>query len=155
MATEQDLVVPQSASRTGLSKAGVRVVPNPYVDHADWDLAPASSGYLSPTGTKIEFQGLPRGKFTIRIFTLSGDLVKQIQSDDPEARRVVQPEESAADKSHIVLNDNDGAASWNLVTRNGQDVTSGVYVYTVEAPSQSTISGKFIVVRGNGLSGTK
>ncbi len=155
VATEQDLVVPQTISRSALAKGGVRVVPNPYIDHADWDLTPAATGYLSPTGTKLEFQGLPRGKYTIRIFTLSGDLVKQISSDDPEARRVLQPEEAVTDRSHIVLNENDGAASWNLVTRNGQDVTSGVYVYTVEAPAQSTISGKFIVVRGKGITANR
>jgi hypothetical protein len=136
VATEADLVVPQSAAREDVK--GIRVVPNPYIDHASWDLIPAPTGYLAPTGAKIEFQGLPRGEYKIRIFTLAGDLVKEITQDDLGARRT----------SSGATDPDDGTAEWNLVTRNGQDVTSGVYMYTVQAPGKSTVSGKMIIVRG-------
>jgi hypothetical protein len=39
--------------------------------------------------------------------------------------------------------------AWDLVSRNGQDVASGVYLYTVEAddPSFSRFVGKLVVIR--------
>jgi len=49
---------------------------------------------------------------------------------------------------------NDGTAEWNLVTRNGQDVTSGVYLYTVESKGKGSATGKFIIVRGKGQTPT-
>ena len=43
-------------------------------------------------------------------------------------------------------NANDGQASWNLISRNGQDIVSGIYLFTVESPS-GTQRGKFVVIR--------
>jgi hypothetical protein len=43
----------------------------------------------------------------------------------------------------------DGTAEWNLLSRNGQDVTSGVYIFGVEPASSEfpkTI-GKFVIIR--------
>jgi hypothetical protein len=42
-----------------------------------------------------------------------------------------------------------GTVPWDLVSRNGQDVTSGVYLYTVEAddPQFKRFIGKFVIVR--------
>jgi hypothetical protein len=75
-ATEADGVVPQAAVRDGKS---AWVVPNPYRGYrslddrtSSWDLTPNGS---DPTGTHIDFMGLPRGKWTIQVFTVSGDLV--------------------------------------------------------------------------------
>jgi hypothetical protein len=41
---------------------------------------------------------------------------------------------------------NDGQATWNLISRNGQDVVSGVYLFTVES-SEGTQRGKFVIIR--------
>ena len=46
---------------------------------SSWDLTPNGS---DPTGTHIDFMGLPRGKWTIKIFTVSGDLVQTLRSED-------------------------------------------------------------------------
>ena len=43
----------------------------------------------------------------------------------------------------------DGTAPWNLVSRNGQNVTSGVYIFAVVPDSSEfpkTI-GKFVIIR--------
>ena len=42
-----------------------------------------------------------------------------------------------------------GAASWNLVTRNGQEVVSGIYLYTVQSddPAFEDYHGRFVVIR--------
>ena len=36
--------------------------------------------------------------------------------------------------------------SWNLITRNGQEVASGVYLFTVDSPLGRQ-AGRFVVVR--------
>ena len=39
---------------------------------------------------------------------------------------------------------------WDLVSRNGQDVTSGVYIYSVETDTNAAYKrkiGKFVVIR--------
>jgi hypothetical protein len=41
---------------------------------------------------------------------------------------------------------NDGQARWNLISRNGQDVASGIYLFTVNS-SKGTQRGKFVIIR--------
>ena len=43
-------------------------------------------------------------------------------------------------------NPNDGQARWNLISRNGQDVVSGIYIFTVES-GQGTQRGHFVIIR--------
>ncbi|UCF05772.1 MAG: hypothetical protein JSV33_01665, partial [bacterium] len=60
--------------------------------------------------------------------TVSGDLVEVLYHDGREGH---------------------GTLPWDLVSRNGQDVTSGVYMYSVE-PDDSAYPrkiGKFVVIR--------
>ncbi len=42
-----------------------------------------------------------------------------------------------------------GHASWNLMSRNGQEVVSGVYLYSVQSDIDAfdDFVGKFVVVR--------
>jgi hypothetical protein len=40
----------------------------------------------------------------------------------------------------------DGQASWNLISRNGQDVVSGIYLFSVTS-SEGTSRGRFVIVR--------
>jgi len=151
-ATESDGVVPQSSARTGKN---VWVVPNPYrgfrtiADRpSTWDLIPNGS---DPTGTHIDFLGLPQGKWTIKVFTVSGDLVQTITSDDAVNESVRTPlpgpnGTTVPGYNRQQDNDNDGQARWNLISRNGQDIVSGIYIFTVES-SQGTQRGKFVVIR--------
>jgi len=39
-----------------------------------------------------------------------------------------------------------GEASWNLISRNGQDVESGVYLFTVTSPLGHQV-GRFVLIR--------
>ena len=119
-ASEDIAVIPRADARDKLGK--VTVVPNPYLAGAPWDLTPSDT---DPTGTKIGFYGLPKTRSTLRIFTLAGDLVKEIEHDGTGG---------------------DGTVWWNLVTRNGQDVISGVYLFSVES-DMGTYVGKFVIVR--------
>ena len=114
------VVVPHVAASGGV--AGVWVVPNPYRAHADWDRPPIRG---DPFGRHIDFMGLPRGHSTIKIWTVAGDFVAQLVHDGSQG---------------------DGQAPWNLISRNGQDVESGIYLFTVDSP-QGHATGRFVVVR--------
>ncbi len=83
------------------------------------------SGFGGKVGAedKIGFYGLPE-KCTIRIFTYSGQLVETIEHDDP-----------------VYTTD------WFQVTRNEQEIASGIYFYVVTTPDGDKTSGKFIIVK--------
>jgi hypothetical protein len=167
-AVEADAVVPQEATR---SRREVWVVPNPYRGYAEigrrsssWDLTPNAS---DPTGTHIDFLGMPAGQWSISIYTVSGDLVQVLRSTDEvnEALRgpaaVRNPNYNPNLPEDPVLNPltitvpgynrqqdtpDDGQARWNLISRNGQDVVSGVYMFVVES-DLGTQRGKFVIIR--------
>jgi hypothetical protein len=42
---------------------------------------------------------------------------------------------------------NDSQATWNLISRNGQDVVSGIYLFSVESQGGKTTQGKFTIIR--------
>jgi hypothetical protein len=151
-ATESDGVVPQAGVKDGKK---VWVVPNPYRGYrsiaerpSSWDLTPNGS---DPTGTHIDFLGLPRGKWTIKVFTVSGDLVVTIKSDDPVNESIRTPIAAPGGTTVPGYNrqqdsPNDGQARWNLISRNGQDIVSGIYLFTVDSDG-GTQRGKFVVIR--------
>ena len=92
---------------------------------APWTLGPTND---DASGLKVELRNLPKCKSTVRIFTIAGDLVATINHDGSGGN---------------------GTASWNLVSRNGQDVCSGVYIFAVE-PDDGRFEraiGKFVIVR--------
>lgn len=153
---EAEGVAPQAGVRRGAKQ--VWVVPNPYRGKAllserpsAWDLTPNAA---DPTGTHIDFMGLPPGPWTIRIFTVSGDLVAKIDSYGAVNESLRPPVRQETPSGPVLLpgynqqqdNPNDGQASWNLISRNGQDIVSGIYLFTVES-SEGTQRGKFIVIR--------
>jgi hypothetical protein len=109
-ARAHDGVVPQVAS--AVSGGAVYVVPNPYRTSAEWDLTPNAA---DPTGTHIDFFNLPENWSVVRIYTVSGDLVQEIRPTDFQPNG--KPQRESPD---------DGQASWNLVSRNGQEVVSGI-----------------------------
>jgi hypothetical protein len=130
-AIESDGVVPQASEAASASQK-IYVVPNPYRGHAQWDLTPNA---VDPTGTHVDFYNMPAGTWTLRIFTISGDLVQTIRSDDVQTNGKLQKE-----------NASDGQASWNLISRNGQDVVSGIYMFSVGSKA-GTQRGKFVIIR--------
>jgi hypothetical protein len=95
--------------------------------------------------------GLPAGRWRIRIYTVSGDLVAELHSEDPVNDSVRSPQTDDSGAVHEGFNrqqdsGNDGQARWNLISRNGQDVVSGIYVFVVES-SQGPQQGRFVVIR--------
>src|SRR5262249_2982116 len=144
-------VSPQASTKE--SKA-VWVVPNPYRGArriqdrpSAWDLTPNGT---DPTATHIDFLALARGSWTIRIYTIAGDLVQTLSSTDP-VNESLRPPVAVGNSTYPGYNRqqdtaNDGEARWNLISRNGQDIVSGVYIFTVES-KQGTQRGRFVVIR--------
>ncbi|MFH1069525.1 MAG: T9SS type A sorting domain-containing protein [Candidatus Glassbacteria bacterium] len=93
----------------------IRVVPNPFYAHAAWD--------NSPTEKHVQFTNLP-ASCTIRIFTLSGNLVNALQHSDGS-----------------------GTENYNLRNRFGEPLASGIYYYVVTNSGGDNETGKFIVVQ--------
>ncbi len=100
----------------------VWVVPNPYRAHAAWDRPPVPG---DPFRRHVDFCGLPRSPAAIGIYTVAGDLVTRLDHDGTNG---------------------DGQASWNLITRNGQEAESGIYLFTVDSRLGHFV-GKFVVIR--------
>jgi len=74
----------------------------------------------------IHFTNLPH-RCIIRIFSIDGDLIREIRHDYPEGHPQAMHE------------------SWDLITRNTQAITSGIYYFTVESELGNQI-GKFVVI---------
>jgi hypothetical protein len=155
-AVEAEGVVPQAAADAATMGQKVWVVPNPYRGArfikdrpSSWDLTPNAT---DPTGTHVDFFGLPPGEWRIKIFTVSGDLVNELTSKDAVNESVRGEATDQSGTKHPGYNRqqdtaNDGQARWNLISRNGQDVVSGIYLFTVELGGSVVNRGKFIIIR--------
>ncbi|PIV80864.1 hypothetical protein COW53_07440 [bacterium CG17_big_fil_post_rev_8_21_14_2_50_64_8] len=108
--------------------ANIYVYPNPATQSALAEFQQRPGTASDPSGVRVIFNNLPAAHNTIRIFTSSGDLIQTINHDG--------------------LRDG-GAASWNLMTRNNQEVVSGIYLYSVHSDDSrfETFRGYFTVVR--------
>ena len=72
---------------------------------------------------ELQFRNLPPD-CTIRIFTLTGELVDKIEK-----------------------NDNGSIASWNLLSSEGMRISYGVYIYHVDIPGVGEKIGRFAVIK--------
>lgn len=113
-------VTPRSNPGENLDE--VYVVPNPYIAGSVYDQPAAGSelGYVS--GRRVLFMNLPM-PCTIRIYTVTGELVQQLE--------------------HV---QNGGDAVWDLLNHNGQEISSGTYIYHVEAAVGTKI-GRMAVIK--------
>lgn len=102
----------------------IRVVPNPYV--VTNAIEPLDLQNPRDRGERrLYFDLLPQ-KCTIRIFTITGELVNVIEHD------------STIDN---------GQAFWNLTTRDNFPIAYGVYIYHVDAGALGQKIGRFAVIK--------
>ena len=99
----------------------IAVVPNPYAGAASWEPRTTDVGRGE---RRVFFIHLPL-KCTIRIYTISGNLVQTIYHES---------------------NLTNGQEPWNLVSKDGMDISFGVYIFHVEAEEGEKI-GKFAVIK--------
>lgn len=101
----------------------IRVVPNPYIVANSWEPA---NPYANGRGPReLHFTHLPQ-KCTIRIFNLRGQLVATLEHDSEMWN---------------------GAAIWNMQTKDHLDIAYGVYIYHVDAKEIGTWISKFAVIK--------
>jgi len=122
----------------------IMVYPNPY-KISDTEMF-IERGYEDPNrggwheqDRRIWFSNLPdEQKAIIRIWTLDGDLIRMI-TYDPTATTIGTPP---------------GIVYWDLVTRNGQAIVSGMYLYSIEFIAVNNVDdsreseiGKFVIIK--------
>ena len=101
----------------------IYVVPDPYVVSASWE---KPLFYSSGRGERrIDFVNLPQ-ECTVRIYTVSGKLIKTIKHSSTMAL---------------------GAEPWDLVSEDGLTVSYGIYVFHVDAPGIGSKVGKFALIK--------
>jgi hypothetical protein len=111
------VTAPLVRGNASLAKQGlgsIRVVPNPYYNRSRYE--------LNQFARVMRFINMPE-QATVRIFNLSGQLVRTLRKTDPTSS---------------ILN-------WDLLTENRLPVASGVYVYHVEAPGVGSTVGRLVV----------
>lgn len=96
----------------------VFVAPNPYIE------GDATHSFGQPTPRKIEFRNLPE-KATIKIFSLSGDLIKTLQHGPDSNGNLF------------------GSISWDQTSNSGLLVAPGVYIYVVQSETEGYVGSKF------------
>jgi hypothetical protein len=95
----------------------IKTVPNPYVANAVWD--------FSQDSQRLEFVNLPP-ECTIRIYTVSGNLVRVLEH-----------------------NDGSGTAVWDLRTRFNLKAASGTYYWHVTTPDGNTKLGLLSIIQND------
>ena len=113
--------VDKDSAKTQLND--IAVVPNPYVVAASWEPRHVFTSGRGPR--KLDFINLP-SDCTIKIFTLSGYLVDTIDH------------QSGFES---------GAASWDLLSKDGLEIAYGIYIYHIDAPGIGETTGKFAVIK--------
>ena len=118
----------QTAAERQQFGANIYVFPNPATRDALAEYQELNPNNEDPTGVRVTFTNLPQARNELSIYTVSGDLVQTIDHDGT---------------------DGSGHTSWNLMSRNGQEIVSGVYLYSVETDDAAfdNYIGKFVVVR--------
>jgi len=117
-----------TAARVDLEQASteldkVSVVPNPYIGA---NVLERRSLNASDRGERrIDFINLP-AQCTIRIYTVTGALVKTLYKDSSPI---------------------DGSIIWNLVSDDGMDIAYGLYIYHIDAPGVGEKVGKFALIK--------
>ena len=116
---------PAERSRLG---ANIYVYPNPVTREALAEFDQQHPTQLDAIGSQIVFANLPRALNTITIYTAAGDLVDTIEHDGTGGS---------------------GSAHWNLMSRNGQEIVSGIYLFAVQSHDANfeDFIGRFVVVR--------
>lgn len=118
----------QTAEERDRHGADIYVYPNPATRDALAEFQQMSPDPDDPTGVRVRFANLPAARNSIKIYTLAGDLVQTLDHDGTAGY---------------------GEIGWNLISRNGQEIVSGIYLYVVQSSDSrfDDFIGKFVVVR--------
>jgi hypothetical protein len=108
-------------SKVAMSLDDIKVVPNPYVG---FSMAEEPGRLPGSRGERVvQFRNLPE-ECTIRIYTVTGELVKEIYKNNLTSY-----------------------ATWNLLSYEGHRIAYGVYIYHVEVPGVGEKIGRIGIIK--------
>jgi len=116
--------VSDSKAKSDLGK--VKVVPNPYVVSNPYE--PAITPANHQQQHELHFTHIPV-PCTLRIFTISGQLVREINIAKGNPRLF------------------GGTYVWDMLTKDHLELSYGVYIYHIDAPGVGQKAGKFAVIK--------
>ena len=114
--------VDPEVARTALAVEEPYVVPNPYVASASFE--PGRFATSGRGDRRIEFRAIPQNA-TVRIYTVRGQLVQTLTHDASTV----------------------GMVPWDLRTKDGLDVAPGLYIFHVDAGTESQFVGRFAIIK--------
>jgi hypothetical protein len=109
------------AGKVNANMNAIYAVPNPYVTSSQFEL-PGNRPDLRGDRA-IQFRNLPP-VCTIRIYTITGELVQTLQK-----------------------NDTNNFVSWDVLTMESQRVAYGIYIYQVSTPEGGTKIGRLAIIK--------
>jgi hypothetical protein len=134
---------PRAGERPNLNPT---VYPNPYRVEARWDQGKNVRDHY------LWFANLPV-RCTIRIYTLAGDLLYVREHDGGDHGHSTQNARGIWDRSSGAGEPTTSGRDWgwDLITRQGQAIASGLYLYSVEdhAAGNKRYVGKFLVIKSD------
>jgi len=121
-----------SADRVAAEGVKVSVYPNPYRIDAGY----TDDGYEDvydgdERHRRIHFVNLPE-QCTIKIWTLDGDMVREIGH--------------CTNYEECPFSETNSKAYWDLISKNTQAIVSGIYIYSIES-DQGTQLGKIVIIK--------
>ncbi|MEM0961061.1 MAG: hypothetical protein AAGK21_00810 [Bacteroidota bacterium] len=114
--------VDPNAARSQFEEQEPFVVPNPYVAAASFE--PERFATAGRGQRRIEFRAIPANS-TVRIYTVTGDLVQTLRHDGLTT----------------------GIVEWDLRTKDNLDVAPGLYIFHVDAPDVGEHVGRFAIIK--------
>ncbi|MBM4403083.1 MAG: hypothetical protein FJ042_01625 [Candidatus Cloacimonetes bacterium] len=119
----------------------IYVVPNPYIGSGKFD-GRRDQDRTGDKSRRLWFVNLP-ARCVIRIYTLAGDLVKEINHDGAYDEDII-----TVSKAAYLGIAASGIHSWNLLSMNNQIIAPGVYLYSVENKTDGKLKvGKFVIIK--------
>jgi len=119
----------------------IYVVPNPYLGQSKFD-GRRDKDQTGDRSKRIWFVNLPE-KCTIKIYTLAGDLVDEIEHNGMTTVDVINPSKA----SHTGIAQS-GTEPWDLLSKHDQIIASGVYLYSVEDHATGNVKvNKLVLIK--------
>ncbi len=125
----------------------VMVVPNPYYGLSNFD-GRREKDDKGDKSKRIWFINLPE-RCKIRIYTLAGDLVDQIDHDGSYLEDNISISKASWPSSGVFKGKTaSGIHSWDLLSKHNQIIASGLYLFSVEDLDNDEVNvGKFVIIK--------
>ena len=118
----------------------IHVVPNPYIGQSKFD-GRRQKDDKGDKSRRLWFVNLPE-VCTIKIYTLAGDLVDIVKHDGAAREDIISVSKAA--QYGVKAN---GMASWDILSKNNQIISAGVYLYSVIDEDGNKKVGKFVIIK--------